>query len=302
MNNLQECICKYSLSVKKIQYYNAFILIYTEQQIYLFIEDDKNRISVFNQLKNFDYIYYQESINDENDLYGLYYFHENIDNFKLKDDKMIQLLALLHKKSLIDKTVSSSEILDLYESIKRKIQDVLEYYENLLDYVISFSFSRIDYYNYIINFSLIYHSIYQALYYLEQWYHEQKNDSFIRKAFLLHRTDIENFCNCEKPYFYQVGDCSYDLLIYDLVSFYKNNYDKIDMNKMYFEYQEVVQLLESEKSLFYCLISIPDKLSFQSSSYENTVLLTKQLYYIDQTNIFISKENKEDEKTDKYEF
>ena len=295
MSKLHECFLKYSLSVQKIQYCSHYILIYTEKQIYLFLENDIQRNHIFSLFKEINYPFYQQAINQDDDTYGLYLFHE--DQFiDFKGKIMIQALAYLHQKTLSINSYSEQQLLDLYHSIQKKIQSVLDYYENLLDYIQSFSFPRIDYYCLIINISIIFQSIYQAFYYLDEWYHHKNRD--IRKALLIPNSDFDNFCYSKNSYFYDFRGCKEDLLVYDFVSFYRCNYDKDNMKNLFLEYQKTLPYSMDEKELLFCLISIPNIVSFESSIYHNTVRLTKEFDYIKKTEMFVSEENKEDEKTD----
>ncbi len=297
MSSLSECCSKYSLSVQKIQYCNSYTLIYTKQNTYLFLEDDSFRRKTFSLFKNIDYPFFQESINKDEDSYGLYlYYEDECDDFK--KNKMIQALACLHYKTMFTFQYSQQQLLEFYHSINNEIQDVLDYYDDLMDYIQSFSFPRIDYYCLIINISLIFHSIYQASYYLEKWY-QHYNNSVLRKAFLIQDTSFHNFCCSQKSYFYNISQCREDLMIYDFVSFYRSNFDCCDMRELFSEYQKILPYSEDELDLFFCLISIPAKVLFDSSIYDNTVLLNHELNYIRKTEQFISEKNKENEETNK---
>ena len=298
MSKLSECCSKYSLSVQKIQYCNVYTLIYTKQNIYLFLEDDSIRKKTFSLLKKIDYPFYQESINKDEDSYGLYLYHDDeCDDFKEK--KMIQAFAYLHHKTMFAIQYSQQQLLEFYHSVQERIQDVLDYYDDLMNYIQSFSFPRIDYYCLIINISLFFHSIYQAFYYLEEWYQHYNSDSVLRKAFLIQDTSFHNFCCSNNSYFYNFSKSHEDLMIYDFVSFYRANFDCCDMKELFFEYQKLLSYSVDEMNLFFCFISIPNKVLFESSIYDNTVLLNNELDYIRKTEQFISEKNKENEETNK---
>ncbi len=298
MSSLSECCSKYSISVQRIQYCSTYTLIYTKKNIYLFLENDSIRKKTFSLLKNIDYPFYRESINKDEDSYGLYLYHEDDECDDYKEKKMIQAFAYLHHKTMFAIHYSQQQSLELYRSIQKKIQDVLDYYNDLMDYIQSFSFPRIDYYCLIINISLIFHSIYQAFYYLDEWYQHYNIDSVLRKAFLIQDTSFHNFCCSKNSYFYNFSQCHEDLLIYDFVSFYRTNFDCCDMKKLFFEYQRILSYSVDELNLFFCIISIPNKVLFESSIYNNTIFLNNELNYIKKTEQFISEKDEEYQKTD----
>ena len=67
-------------------------------------------------------------------------------------------------------------------------------------------------------------------------------------------------------------------------------------------YQSYLSLSYDEKVLFFCLISIPIKVTFTDNIYQNIIVIQNRVNYIEKTLQFLLEEDKENQKTDEEEF
>ena len=299
MINIQKCLEKYSISPKKIEKEKSYILLYEEENIYLLKEKKSSKKELFSKFREISYPYYVPLISKEEDDYELYPYIKDKEGHE-KDIILVEALANLQKDTLKEMEFSKEEKEELYQELEKKITECLDYYENLQDYIHHFSFPRVDYYHLLNNISLFYQILFSAKKYLEEW----NNLSFTtrRKALILHNASLKNFHQNEKSYFLNFDECKEDDLIEDMVSFFKEEIEKIEGNKCLEKYEEILPLLPEEKKLFFCLLCIPKKIEFSSNLYENTVRIQEECNRIHKIFILLSEEDKKDQEANEEEF
>ena len=82
-----------------------------------------------------------------------------------------------------------------------------------------------------------------------------------------------------------------DIVIYDFLNYYQNEYKNIEMISSFELYRSKYPLTQTETNLLLALIAIPPKIEFTKSNYEDTVNTKYLVTYIEKTNDFISKYN-----------
>jgi len=292
MTSLSECIVKYHLVVDKIKKTSHYTVLYGRKN-YLWKEKDSSKKELFSYFESIGYPYYLPQLNDYNDAYELYdYFEDEIENSSLKGKRLIEVLSFLHSKSMYYEDINENTLQNIYEKIKKKIQDTQKYYEDLHNYIEQFSFPRVDYYLFINHASLFYRALFMAQNLLEEWY--QSKPKKIHKSYVIHRTSLSNFCLHKPYYFIDYHECFYDYMIYDFVSFYQSDCLHVDMKSLFEQYDSSISLDYEEKRLLFCLLCIPKILNFSCSTYFNTVKITEEIETLNKIFLFVSEENKED--------
>ena len=299
MINIQNCLEKYSISPKKIEKEDSYILLYEKENTYLLKEKKSSKKELFSYFQEISYPYYVPLISLEEDDYELYPYIEDKECHE-KDIMLVEALANLQKESLKEVDFSKEEKEKFYQKLEKQITECWDYYENLQDYIHHFSFPRVDYYHLLNNISLFYQILSYAKRYLEEW-----NSLLIttkRRALILHNASLKNFHQNEKSYFLNFDECKEDDLIQDMVFFFQEEIGRIEGNRCLKKYEEVLPLLPEEKKVFFCLLCIPKKIEFSSNLYENTVRVQEECNRIHKIFILLSEEDKKDQETNEEEF
>lgn len=290
MINIEKVCRKYSISLKKVEYYDSYFLLFSDDNIYLLKEKSFDE-KLFSYFERIGYSYYLKKINEDIDPYLLYLYPMDIkNNGAVTGKELIRGITDLQLKTVYEEEISEEEFENIYKTILNDIDYQMKYYLDLQDYIEEFSFPRIDYYYFLLHISLLYKIIQKARYYLDLWY--QKKNLKFRKCYSIHDVSFSNFIVSESSYFLDFGNCYKDFLITDFICFYKNEALSVDMNFLFDIYQKDIFLSEEELLLLKVFICIPKKVEFSKSTYNNTVSIYYLLEYIEKTNSFLEKYEK----------
>lgn len=297
-------ICKlknYLSLIDKIEYHSSYCIVYSQEKTYYFKEIDYDIQKIYNYFQIIDFSYFAPLINSYQDSFLLcHYSKDGLLEKQKKGEKLIQVLSSLHNKSSISKNYEKNEKKKVYDHFFSIINRSTKYYLDLQDYIEEFDFPPPAYYLLIKNISKIHRLLHFSLDQLDNWY--QSNDSSYCEVFLIENVCFDNFYCDEESYFYDYGFGKRGMAIYDLVSFYKKECFNLDMNSLFLLYNKSFQLQDGDISLFYSLISIPDKLQLKKESYQDTVRVRELVDYVDLTEKFLSEEYKKNQETNKNEF
>jgi len=78
-----------------------------------------------------------------------------------------------------------------------------------------------------------------------------------------------------------------DSPVIDLINLYKNDYNKYDFSLFLNEYFKHFELLDYEKTLLFIMISMPKTYDFTNNELDNTIMVSKSISYIEDTNKLI---------------
>ena len=66
----------------------------------------------------------------------------------------------------------------------------------------------------------------------------------------------------------------------DLLNLFHNDYNKYEFSNFFEVYNQRFPLNDEEKTLFFIMISLPEKVEFTPSDYDNTIKVNRLLTYI----------------------
>ena len=84
----------------------------------------------------------------------------------------------------------------------------------------------------------------------------------IRVVNIHNNLSLDHYLFDDKPYLISWDLSKKDIPIYDLITLYKRHYNELDFCDLFRVYESHYPLFKEEKSLLFCLLSIPDKLDF----------------------------------------
>lgn len=246
-----------------------------------------------NKTNIYDYLNYRNFNNYPNlkidDGYEIIEYIEEVDI--PKEQKMIDLIEVisaLHKKTNYYKKITDNVIDDIYEEIKNNIEDIKQYYDQLMLEVESSLYMRPSYYLLARNISNVYKVIINASNNLEKWYKDINELKSIRVSIIHNNLSLEHFINNK---IISWDNSKIGIPVYDLVKLYKNTYNEYDWGELINKYEDNFLLREEEKVLLNILISIPNKINFTSIEIDNVIKINEELNYIKLTNNFISNKD-----------
>lgn len=271
-------------SFKKLN--NAILVSYKDKK-YIFKENKEDVDKIFTYLESRNFNYFPNSYRKDK-----YNISEYIEDLSLsKEEKsidLINLVSLLHTKTTHYKNIDIDDYKIIYEDIDKKLNELLEYYLSLNDYIDNEIFMSPSNYLLVRNITKIYALIDYLKNELSSWYDLIKKQDKQRVVLNHNNLKLEHLIRNTNSYLISWDKAKFDLPIYDLYNLYKQNYKDIDFSVLLNEYEKRYPLKEEEKKLLFILISLPDKLDLVNNDYLNTKKVKELLDYIYKTDKIIS--------------
>lgn len=293
MNNLKEITSNFDFKVNKCKYCNNIRILDTDKGTFVAKKKkhDKNDLFKYLQTKNFNNFL---NFYDSNTDYEIYPY---INEIELTDEEraidIINLISILHNRTTFYKELDLDKIKELYEDLNNKLLYLTNYYDNLRMIFEDESYLAPSHYLLLRNISIIFRSIDDSKHFIDKWYDNIKNKKNFRVVTIHNNLELNHLLKGEDTYLINWDNSSKASPIYDLLSLYKNSYQKIEFSSLFEIYNSKYPLTQEELYLLYSLLLVPDKLELQKSEIENTKEVYSLTNYLIQTQEFISKYNPE---------
>ena len=190
---------------------------------------------------------------------------------------MIDLVSLLHYKTTYYKEVDEDDYKIIYEDVMGNIEYLNSYYLDLITIIESKVYMSPSEFLLAFNISKIFASLNYCQAKIKEWLSiidEKKKQRFV----VLHNNlEIDHYIRNNEPYLISWDKAKIDIPIFDLYKLYKRYSLDYDFEPILKKYEMNYPLLEEEKILFFVLITLPDKIEFNKSEYENTKIVGKQI-------------------------
>lgn len=281
----------------KISYKRGLKLIEKNNQklVYKIKKNNKDNLYNYLRIKDFDNFLLPLEVTQEYEVYK--YIDEKNIPAEDKAVELVNLLSLLHTKTTAFQEVNQEKVDEQYQTIKKEISYLKNYYLDLQDYIEIKEFMSPAEYHLMINISKFHKALNFAEKKLELWYQEKKQQIKERVVQLHNNITLEHFLIDDKPYFINWDKSKKDIVIYDFLNFYRNEYLNLEMSSLFEQYQAKYQYSNEELLLLQTLIAIPDKITFKKSNLNNLIDTKKIINYIEKTNLFLSKYYKKNQST-----
>ena len=211
---------------------------------------------------------------------------------KEKEQKIIDLInivTLLHSKTTMYKEIDLDNYKYIYEEINKEIEDIFNYYNTVISNIELMVYMSPS--NYLIarNISFIYSAIEYAKRNIDYWYSLIENKRRVRVVAVHNNLSLDHYLKRNKSYLISWERSKIDMPIYDLVSIYNNHYLEFDFTELLDIYLSKYPLTNEELILFLTIISIPRKIVYNSSEYQNVLNIRRQLDYLYKTSELVKK-------------
>lgn len=272
------------LDVKPVKYERkGNVVIVTTKDLKLAIKKTNKEIYDYLKYRNFDY--YPDIIQIDDYLVNNY--EEEIEipkEQKILD--LIDLVSLMHSKTTYYEKITINDIKQIYEDIGKNIEYLKNYYDVLMTEIETKEFMSPKEYYLARNISLIYLTLDNLKYDLDNWYKKNKEKESNRLVVNHNNLKLEHFINNKLISFEKAN---IGLPIFDLYKLYKETYNDYDWLELYKRYNANYPLKEDEVELFIILIMLPNKIEFSFNEYESTLMVTKEIIYLNKTNSLVNQ-------------
>ncbi|MBP3461109.1 MAG: hypothetical protein J6K21_01690 [Bacilli bacterium] len=291
MKEINELIRKYELKPNGyIKKGKALVVKTKDKNIIIKKKQDENEI--YKYLNSRSFRYYPKIISED----GNYRITEYIDDIEMpKEQKMldmIDLVSLLHYKTTYYKEVDEDDYKKIYEDVMGNIEYLNSYYLDLITIIESKVYMSPSEFLLAFNISKIFASLNYCQAKIKEWLSiidEKKKQRFV----VLHNNlEIDHYIRNNEPYLISWDKAKIDIPIFDLYKLYKRYSLDYDFEPILKKYEMNYPLLEEEKILFFVLITLPDKIEFNKSEYENTKIVGKQIDNLYKTEKLIEEYSK----------
>lgn len=266
---------------KKIKYINNKKIITINDQEYISKEyKDNNQIYNYLVKVGFTSFIKPTKYNDKEELipYVKEYYLSN---------EIIDIITDLHNKTTKYQKPDKLKQKELYINIKNRIFNTRNYYLKVQNKLETANFFHPSEYLLLLNISNIYKALDYALYKLEEWNNIKNNKEIERTVLLINNYDlIDNKL-------YNWDNSKRDYPIYDLLNFYKQDYKNLNLDELYKKYNLKYSYTLEENNLFQVLLVIPPIINYSPNSFKNLIEVNNLIKYLEITNNFILKYNKE---------
>lgn len=290
MRELNETLKKYHLKPHHYQKLGKANLVETDKGTFIFKEKtrDHNQ-AIFDYLDARNFNYYPRIISDNTDDYTITEYQESIDmptDQKMMD--MIDLVALLHNKTTYYHEVDEADYKKIYEDITNNIEYLNSYYIDIITVIENRVFMSPSEYLLARNISKIFSAINYCRHELENWLELVQAKRKQRLVVLHNHLELDHFIRNRNAYFISWDKAKVDLPIFDIYKLYKKHGLDYDFESILRHYEKSYPLLEEERKLLFILMSLPDKIEWNTSEYEMCKKVSRQIDFLYKTEMILS--------------
>lgn len=299
MNDLKDLVNDFNLKINKCKYCNNVRVIDTDKGKFVVKKNNNNNSELFRYLetKNFNNFL---NVYDYNNQYEIYPY---IDEVSLSNEEkaidIIYLISILHNRTTFYKNVELDTIKVIYEDINNKLKYLINYYDNLRLIIEDTNYPSPSGYLLLRNISIIYRCIDDSKYFIDRWYETIKDKKNFRVVTIHNYLELNHLLKSNDTYLISWDKSCRASAIYDLLSLYKNIYDKVEFTSLFEMYNSKYPLLKEEIYLLFSLLLVPEKIDLSNKEIINCKEVYKLTNYLISTTRFVSKYNPD--KSDKQE-
>ena len=285
---LRQLFDKKNIITKKITIKHNVTIIDTGTKKLVIKKRTKNLNNLFKYLNSRSFNYFPE-ITYQTKNYDIYEYIEDVELSKEERAlDIIKLTTMLHSKTTFYKDIDEDTYKELYENILERIEYLTNYYNDYAEIIEREEYMAPSKYLFIRNITKVFQALNYCKYNIEKWYDIINEKKRIRIVNLHNNLSLDHYLLSNKPYFISWNESRKDMPIYDMINLYKKYYLDLDFCELLRNYEISYPLLPEEKILFFTLISIPDKLEFSKSEYNNCQKVKKFYDYLNTSEKLLS--------------
>ena len=243
----------------------------------------KDIISLFSYLNSRSFYNYPKVIAKDDDYITYEYLKELETPKEQQLLDLILVVAKLHNKTVYFKEVTEDKYKEIYDNIKDNVIYIRDYYSGIYDEAFNEIYISPAKYNFLLNYSLLNNDLAFILDELDEWFNLVKESNKQRVCLIHNNLSLEHFIKGMDSYLISWDKYTFDTPVMDIVNLYHNEYLTCDFSGILKEYLKNFKLSVDEEKLLFILLSLPDKVNFDDSEFNNTINVANLVDYIKRT-------------------
>ena len=243
----------------------------------------KDIISLFSYLNSRSFYNYPKVIAKDDDYITYEYLKELETPKEQQLLDLILVVAKLHNKTVYFKEVTEDKYKEIYDNIKDNVIYLRDYYSGIYDEAFNEIYISPAKYNFLLNYSLLNNDLALILDELDEWFNLVKESNKQRVCLIHNNLSLEHFIKGMDSYLISWDKYTFDTPVMDIVNLYHNEYLTCDFSGILKEYLKNFKLSVDEEKLLFILLSLPDKVNFDDSEFNNTINVANLVDYIKRT-------------------
>lgn len=243
----------------------------------------KDIISLFSYLNSRSFYNYPKVIAKDDDYITYEYLKELETPKEQQLLDLILVVAKLHNKTVYFKEVTEDKYKEIYDNIKDNVIYLRDYYSGIYDEAFNEIYISPAKYNFLLNYSLLNNDLAFILDELDEWFNLVKESNKQRVCLIHNNLSLEHFIKGMDSYLISWDKYTFDTPVMDIVNLYHNEYLTCDFSGILKEYLKNFKLSVDEEKLLFILLSLPDKVNFDESEFNNTINVANLVDYIKRT-------------------
>lgn len=243
----------------------------------------KDIISLFSYLNSRSFYNYPKVIAKDDDYITYEYLKELETPKEQQLLDLILVVAKLHNKTVYFKEVTEDKYKEIYDNIKDNVIYLRDYYSGIYDEAFNEIYISPAKYNFLLNYSLLNNDLAFILDELDEWFNLVKESNKQRVCLIHNNLSLEHFVKGMDSYLISWDKYTFDTPVMDIVNLYHNEYLTCDFSGILKEYLKNFKLSVDEEKLLFILLSLPDKVNFDDSEFNNTINIANLVDYIKRT-------------------
>lgn len=284
---IRELFDNKNIVTKKITIKRDVRIIDTGQNKFVIKKRDKDLEKLFKYLESRSFNYFPRIVY-KTDNYDIYEYVSDIDMpIEERALDVVKLMTMLHSKTTFYRDIDEDYYKEIYEDINSRINYLENYYNDIAEVIEREEYMSPSNYLFIRNITLVFQALNYCKHNIQKWYDIISDKKRIRIVNIHNNISLDHYLLGDRPNFISWRFSKRDMPIYDMIDFYKKYYLELDFCELLRNYEVTYPMLPEEKILFFCLISLPDKLEFNDSEY-NLCLKVKKFYdYLNTSDKFV---------------
>lgn len=245
---------------------------------------EKDLKSIYQYLRSRNFSSFPPLVDDSRD--GVHVFSYVEDTLMPKEQKaqdLMDVVASLHQKTTFFKSVSQDTYQEIYENIESNVLYLRQYYDGLFEECFREVYPSPSHYLFLRNFSKILSCLEFTKRELDDWFELVKKNGKQRVSFIHNNLSLDHYLKSDQDYLISWEKSKIDSPVLDLVHFYQKEYFDVEFQTLFQKYQEKFPWNSEEKKLFFILISLPKKMDFSGSEFQNCKNVRDSLDYLFKT-------------------
>ncbi len=243
----------------------------------------KDIISLFSYLNSRSFYNYPKVIAKDDDYITYEYLKELETPKEQQLLDLVLVVAKLHNKTVYFKEVTEDKYKEIYDNIKDNVIYLRDYYSEIYDEAFNEIYISPAKYNFLLNYSLLNNDLAFILDELDEWFNLVKESNKQRVCLIHNNLSLEHFIKGMDSYLISWDKYTFDTPVMDIVNLYHNEYLTCDFSGILKEYLKNFKLSVDEEKLLFILLSLPDKVNFDDSEFNNTINVANLVDYIKRT-------------------